>query len=316
MCFKPLKIRLTKKEIIEGYPQLINSYHSGNYYPIKYREVACGTCIDCTKKYQRDWIFRLKQEAKISINQSFLTLTYRPESLTPENNYKDRLVLEKKHLQTFLKSVKRKQTRFLNKLQTFESLTWPRIKYYACGEYGGKYMRPHYHAIIFNLHPVIASQLKSVSYEYKHTDTWKYGNIDLEPLGDNAIIYATKYLGKEHKPDGILKKHNPFNLMSPNIGSSYLRPWTHKYHHAKNNKGYTLPVQDFKIPMSKYYKERLYSEALRPLLAEQSIKEYQERNENNAKILGLTLEQFEQRRQRIATRKYNKKKNNFILTDN
>lgn len=27
------------------------------------------------------------------------------------------------------------------------------LRYYACGEYGERFGRPHYHYIIFNLHP-------------------------------------------------------------------------------------------------------------------------------------------------------------------
>ena len=211
MCFKPINIRLTKKEVTEGYPESFTPYHQGNYYPIKYRQVPCGKCLDCEAKYQRDWVFRLKQEEKTSVSAFFLTLTYRNESLRPENIHKDFLILHKPHLQTFLKSVKRKQQRFLKSLNTFESLTWPTLKYYACGEYGGKFYRPHYHIIMFNLHPVIHSMLKSVSYEYKKTDTWKFGNIDSEPI-DGKVHYVTKYLGKAHAPPETPKEKMPFNI--------------------------------------------------------------------------------------------------------
>ncbi len=237
--------------------------------------------------------------------------------LTSDNfDHKNKaLTLHKPHLQTFCKSVIRKQKRFLKRLNTYEAQTWPKLKYYACGEYGGKTMRPHYHAIFFNLHPVIQSQLRSISYEAKKTDTWSYGNVDLEPITDGAILYVTKYLGKDHHPAGILKEKMPFNIMTPNLGSSYLRPWHHRYHNSKNNRNYSVPVQDYKIPMPDYYKEKFYSEALRPLLAEQSIKEFKERQAESAKKLNITIEQFEQKRQRIKTAEYNRKKQQFLIHD-
>ncbi len=172
-------------------------------------------------------------------------------------------------------------------------------------------MRPHYHIIFFNLHPVIKSQLNSVSYEYKKTDTWQYGNIDIEPIS-NRIHYVTKYLGKDHKPENCPKENKPFNIMTPNLGSSYLRPWNHRYHKSPNNKEYSVPVKDFKIPMPDYYKNKFYSDALRPLLAEQSIKDFKERQSEGAKKLNITIEQYEARRQRIALAQYKLKKEEFL----
>ena len=83
----------------------------------------------------------------------FVTLTYDDEHL-PEN-----ASLVVSDLQKYIKRV-RKECDKIGK----------RIRYFACGEYGDRYGRPHYHAIIFGL-----SQSKSdkVIMDSK----WPYGRV-------------------------------------------------------------------------------------------------------------------------------------------
>ncbi len=72
-----------------------------------------------------------------------MTLTYDDEHL-PINDYVDsdgvihgKPTLRKRDVQLFLKRL-RKNYKYDN-----------HIKYFCCGEYGGKTFRPHYHLIIF-----------------------------------------------------------------------------------------------------------------------------------------------------------------------
>jgi hypothetical protein len=107
--------------------------HSSYHAPLK---VACGQCIGCRLEHSRQWAMRCMHEAhmyeKQGLESSFLTLTYAPEHL-PEKSF-----LERRDFQLFMK-----------RLRKYYSDV--KIKVFYCGEYGGKFGRPHFHAIIFGL---------------------------------------------------------------------------------------------------------------------------------------------------------------------
>ena len=85
-----------------------------------------------------------------------------------------------------------------------------KIKYYACGEYGSKTERPHYHAIVFNLpRPFDKYILKA----------WKYGHIHVGTVTEQSIFYTTKYalkgLRRKNAWDYDARGREPeFQLMS------------------------------------------------------------------------------------------------------
>lgn len=94
--------------------------------------VPCGQCIGCRLERSRKWALRCVSEAKMHAHSCFITLTYSPEFL-PENG-----TLVKRDLQLFFKRLRKAYPE--NKL-----------RYFACGEYGEKFARPHYHVILFGL---------------------------------------------------------------------------------------------------------------------------------------------------------------------
>ena len=93
-------------------------------------EVPCGKCIGCRIAKRKEWSLRMLHELTYHPQSSFVTLTYDDYHLPPCCS------LKKRHLQLFLKRLRK-------------NLGERRIKYFACGEYGGQTMRPHYHAILF-----------------------------------------------------------------------------------------------------------------------------------------------------------------------
>lgn len=97
--------------------------------------LPCGNCEYCRWKSSRVWSFRLSQEL-LSWNGKalFVTLTYNDENLPEGNN------LVPSHLSGFFKRLRY----YLDKFDV-------KIKFYGCGEYGDRYGRPHYHAIIFGI---------------------------------------------------------------------------------------------------------------------------------------------------------------------
>ena len=77
---------------------------------------------------QREWALRMMNELEYHEYSVFVTLTFR------EAPYQ----ISKRDMQLFLKRLRKE--------------LYPRkIKYYACGEYGEKRDRPHYHCIIFGV---------------------------------------------------------------------------------------------------------------------------------------------------------------------
>lgn len=121
--------------------------------------LPCGRCSHCRLKRSREWAIRCVHEAKLyeptfdnphARGSCFITLTYNNDHL-PEHG-----TLVKKHFQDFLKRLRKRYVPvcpFKKKLSPDEHAAWMQqfgIRYYMCGEYGGKYGRPHFHAILFN----------------------------------------------------------------------------------------------------------------------------------------------------------------------
>lgn len=111
MCYQPIQIENPK---------------FGMVGQERYLLVNCRKCLECRQKRANEWALRCMAEAQKYQQNCFLTLTYE----------KSPLFLKKRDLQLFLKR--------------FRKAIYPhKIKYFACGEYGSKNYRPHFHLIIF-----------------------------------------------------------------------------------------------------------------------------------------------------------------------
>lgn len=117
-CVKPILLR--DKKTLRNFPEGLL--------------VPCGKCITCRIAKRREWSIRMFHELHYHEDSVFITLTYDDEHLPPNGS------LVKKDLQKFFKRLRRDLDD--SKIK---------IKYFACGEYGEKTKRPHYHAIIFGL---------------------------------------------------------------------------------------------------------------------------------------------------------------------
>lgn len=197
--------------------------------------VPCGRCPPCKHRRVNDWVFRLKQEDKISSSSCFITLTYDTSTVPITSN--GFLTLRKRDFQLFMKRLRKK-------------CPDDKLKYYACGEYGSKTDRPHYHAILFNLsdHNLIQ-------------EAWGLGNTHLGTCTGDSIAYTLKYINK----DGKIPKHRrddrakEFSLQSKNLGASYLTPSVIHHHRAHFH---DLRVQNnqYKIAMPRYYRNKIFDQ--------------------------------------------------------
>ena len=150
--------------------------------------VPCGRCIGCRLDYSRMWAIRCVHEASEHAENAFVTLTYNNDHL-PDN-----LSVDKTALQLFFKRLRK---RLGGKL----------IRYFACGEYGDKLQRPHYHAIIFGhsfmddriLHAKRNGHLlyRSPTLE----STWEFGFSLIGDVTFQSAAYVARYVVKKRKGD-------------------------------------------------------------------------------------------------------------------
>lgn len=208
----------------------------GNLFP-------CGQCMPCKINRTREWTFRLLQEYDAFHQKGlFITLTYDDEHL-PDN-----LSLRKRDFQLFMKRFrKRLNGRF--------------IRYFACGEYGLKRGRPHYHAIIFN---VDMFDKQDIIDSWPYCD-WNALMYDPRGRGQKAIAYVShdsiRYVcgyvqkkiygkGKDYYTNQGIEP--PFQLQSQNLGLSYLEK---NVENILINKG--VPYKGQIIPIPRYYKKKI-----------------------------------------------------------
>lgn len=112
----------------------------------KLLRIPCGQCIGCRLEYSRQWANRCMMEAQFHEENWFLTLTYDDEHVPINAETDDNGELVGEPVMTL---VKRDFQLFMKRLR--KEFGNQKLRFYACGEYGSKTFRPHYHAIIFGL---------------------------------------------------------------------------------------------------------------------------------------------------------------------
>jgi hypothetical protein len=220
------------------------------------RIVPCGKCHQCLGRRSGDWAFRLEQEQKRSDTSCFLTLTYETTPLSPNGIQ----TLHKKEFPQFIKRL-RAQIQYATKYSRKSAS----IKYYAVGEYGTAYQRPHYHAIIFNL-----PQQFLDSSEDLHR-LWGLGHIQIDPCNGATIRYVTNYITTTDKPliENGDDRIPQFSTMSKNMGANYLTEAMKHHHRSKLINYITKPNGQIQA-LPRYYKDKLFDDEMKEILAEQA----------------------------------------------
>lgn len=197
----------------------------------KFEQIAvpCGNCIKCRLRKAGEWTIRLEHEAKMHSCNSFLTLTIDDEHLAEDRS------LDKSLHQKFIRSLRKRLRR---------DYDGKKIRYFICGEYGGQFGRPHYHAIIFgfdfpdrklltysNGMPLWTSELLD--------RCWPHGMATIGQVTADSCSYVSGYVvkkingkkGKEIDPVTGLKPYEHLDLESgeiysrvPEYGNMSLKP--------------------------------------------------------------------------------------------
>lgn len=219
MCFHPVSV---------PYYKLENGMRVRHY-----NLVPCGKCLACLSEQRKQWAFRIENEALYGGHAAvyFVTLTYAPEFL-PEGN-----TLVKDHVK-----------KYMHDLRQMLDLRYeddaPKVKYYFCGEYGSRYGRAHYHAILFFEKPVDWRIIQKA---------WGKGIVDILPFLPARAGYVAKYSMKQQGQfyDG---KQPPFRLVSNGMGKCWLKGKTIQ---GLDYNGYFRNLSGYKIKLPRYYMDAL-----------------------------------------------------------
>ena len=201
--------------------------------------VPCGRCMACRIRRTAEWTTRLLHELHGKPG-CFVTLTYNNENLPVGET------LVKEHLQLFMKRL-RKQ------------IEPTKIKYFACGEYGDKTNRPHYHAVIVNWMPDIERCYRPGKTYLASRDIeriWKYGNNTVGYPDREAIQYVVGYIRKKitgkMAEDYYEGRQPPFQLQSQGIGIQYAEA-----HKEQILSKYEITRNGHNVGVPRYYRKKL-----------------------------------------------------------
>lgn len=187
-----------------------------------FQPVPCGKCPDCRADVAREWSNRCLLELEDNDNCGcFLTLTYNDFNLPLDD---DGPTLRKRDLQLFMK-----------RLRWFFSSK--RIRFFACGEYGPRTNRPHYHVILFGLGLSDFGDCVVKKYNKLGQPLWVSNNLSriwsfgyhmIGAVTKESCDYVARYTVKKQfdlDSDGEYPPHvlPPFTLSSRRPGIGMLR---------------------------------------------------------------------------------------------
>lgn len=206
--------------------------------------MPCGRCANCRKRKVSEWSFRLMQEDKRWSTSAFITLTYSTEHVPIlKSGY---MSICKRDVQLFMKRLRKAHPK------------GHKLKYYLCGEYGGKSWRPHYHAIMFNVDISLIQ------------DCWSLGDVHYGTVTGASVGYSLKYISKKGKipQHGNDDRVREFSLMSKGLGDNYLTPAMVRWHNAAPaERMYVNLLDGRKVAMARFYKTKLWSDEERQSIA-------------------------------------------------
>jgi hypothetical protein len=137
-------------------------------------QVACKQCLNCRINRQSALTLRNVFEDNDSILSSFWTLTYNQEEIEEKGE-----LLDWKDLQNFCKRLRAWNTR--------NQKNFVPVRYFACGEYGSKSGRKHFHLLIYNSHIPDPSQTDLL------TKLWPHGFVYIGTVTPSSIRYTARY---------------------------------------------------------------------------------------------------------------------------
>lgn len=230
----------------------------------EFRVLPCGTCWACCRAKSAEMVTRLHLHKEYWPNCYFVTLTYAPitnvysslgkalfhefEETMPVWDAENKLhsagyqpcLLSRAHLRNYLKRLRKL-------IGTFS--------YYAVGEYGHSYGRPHYHLCVFTKDPLhdltpFTKAWGKVYYEVPDSDCvcgWR-GQKGVKvfdvPFGDVKVVDLSR-------PEYQLKKHNTLQDVF-----NYVAKYVNKFDIATSKSKNKVDLETGEISSSKEDEEK------------------------------------------------------------
>lgn len=244
-CYHPLTAYYSKDINPSGKRSLVFNANQA-LDPRRSISIPCGRCIGCRLEYSRQWAIRCVLESKLYDSNYFVTLTYDDVHLPADGS------LQPDDLQKFFKRLRR--------YLSYHELS-STIRFFACGEYGEKFSRPHYHAIIFNFKipdlrlfghnfdssPVYVSDILS--------RIWAKGFVLIGSVTFESCAYVARYVTKKITGDNAEEHYNgrepEFVRMSRRPGIAM--DWLTKYRNDVYPHDYLVIRNGVKVKPPKYF---------------------------------------------------------------
>ena len=189
-------------------------------------KLPCGRCIGCKLERSRQWALRLMHEAQLHNKTSFVTLTYRDECLpSPRREFakphraagvapgsrthavdSSRTRETRTHEnQELASSLSRIDLQLFTKRLHMATLRrfGKGVRYFACGEYGERTNRPHYHIAVYgeDFSDDRRKWKRSNGHQLWRSsrlhELWPHGDADIGELTFESAAYIARYITKK-----------------------------------------------------------------------------------------------------------------------
>lgn len=187
-------------------------------------KLPCGRCVGCRLERSHQWATRCMHEKSQHEQNCFVTLTF------AEKHYPVSGSIQPRDLQLFMKRLRK--------------AAYPaKVRFFACGEYGDKSGRAHYHALLFGYDPPDKTHWETTKQGHKlylsalMQDCWPFGLAPIGALTYQSAAYTARYAMKKiggqqaeqhylrvHPYHGFITRVRPeFLLMSrrPGLGQGW-----------------------------------------------------------------------------------------------
>lgn len=202
-CFQPLKAYRSAERGSSG-KYGITFKATGALIEGSHLSLPCGRCIGCRIDRSRQWALRCVHESKMHEHNCFVTLTYDDQHVPQSYS------IDLRHVQLFMKRLRK-------------HFAPAKIRFYACGEYGDRGLRPHYHLLLFGIdfpdkklrshrqkNPVYTSAILQA--------LWPEGSHEISAVNFRSAAYCARYVMKKM---GGAKGDAHYNRVSPIDGETY-----------------------------------------------------------------------------------------------
>lgn len=232
--------------------------------------VGCGKCCACRNQKNSQLALQCKLESKSNSETWFITLTYdqqhiplmKPMAVYGEHGTKWMFVstcsrleengliinecsysigqidqlCQKCNLDGFLGYLfPRDAQLFIKRLRKYISkISNENIRFFLCGEFGPKSLRPHFHIILWFNDRQISENLVSIVNQ-----AWQFGRTDTQKVNKDCSQYVAGYLNSPHTLPRVYQtgKSKPFSNHSQFLGQDVLA--------CKKEEVYKLTPTDF-----------------------------------------------------------------------